>query len=162
MFSFYNLEKQKTQEHEGCLHHYVQLFYLWFHQDITSILLHTMHVIKVQLVNFKDKKNKKTREEKNSWCFEPQRETPFLLYTVSCIERGIDSDVMATACVLTSYLSSEDYEFYCMVVRVKVLILGHCWDHLQSSLQSTHLCLYVVLMMRNVHACWTFLTINSN
>lgn len=56
-------KEQRKPEATGVLHHYVQLFYLWFPQNIISILLHTMHVIKVQWINFKEKKSK-TRKEK--------------------------------------------------------------------------------------------------
>lgn len=100
------------------LHNYVQLFYLWFPQNIISILLHTMHVIKVQWINFKDEKSKKKRATQKPGGDFDHEERHWLRYcmynTISFIYRAIDgainNDVMATVYALRSG------EYYCMVV----------------------------------------------
>lgn len=164
-----NIKNLKTkQKHEGCLHHYVQLFYLWFPPNIISILLHTMHVIKVQWINFKDKKSKKNK--KKTGCDFDHKEGHWLRYcmynTISfiyckgywwCHQQRCHGNCMCwkNKFILEALRSGE---FYCMVVCM--------WEgkgtYLGTLLRSTTIWFVNMFYVcspnvENSSCCWTFL-----
>lgn len=100
--------KKRSRNTRGVLHHYVQLFYLWFPQNIISILLHTMHVNKVQWINFKDKKKRKKSDTKKTGGDFDHEERHWLRYcmynTSYFIYRA--TDAMATVCCMLKRLRS--------------------------------------------------------
>lgn len=84
---FHHLDELTDKKHErikqtGTWRMFCIIMYSCFICDFpktllyNSILLHTMHVIKVQWINFKDRKSKKKRAtQKNRRWFWPHRET---------------------------------------------------------------------------------------